>query len=246
MHYVDESTIVDSRNDGKRESDENARFVNLCPQSYACQVSVTFVEPYKKIACLLWETSSRFFVRAAKLDVMPKNVNKLLVANRGEIALRVVRTAREMGIPTVAVYAEQDRHAQYVQMADDAYLLSGDTYKDTYLNEDLLIDILQRSGADAVHPGYGFLSEVATFAQKVIDAGAAWVGPNPKALVDLGDKITARRVATFAKVPPVPGISQSISDMRLLLDFAHTHGYPLMLKRTDGGRRSRHHARAQR
>ena len=112
---------------------------------------------------------------------MPKNVNKLLVANRGEIALRVVRTAREMGIPTVAVYAEQDRHAQYVQMADDAYLLSGDTYKDTYLNEDLLIDILQRSGADAVHPGYGFLSEVATFAQKVIDAGAAWVGPNPKA-----------------------------------------------------------------
>ena len=184
------------------------------------------MEPYKKIACLLWETSSRFFV---------KNVNKLLVANRGEIALRVVRTAREMGIPTVAVYAEQDRHAQYVQMADDAYLLSGDTYKDTYLNEDLLIDILQRSGADAVHPGYGFLSEVATFAQKVIDAGAAWVGPNPKALVDLGDKITARRVATFAKVPPVPGISQSISDMRLLLDFAHTHGYPLMLKRTDGG-----------
>ena len=139
---------------------------------------------------------------------MTKNVNKLLVA---------------------------DRHAQYVQMADDAYLLSGDTYKDTYLNEDLLIDILQRSGADAVHPGYGFLSEVATFAQKVIDVGAAWVGPNPKALVDLGDKITARRVATFAKVPPVPGISQSISDMRLLLDFAHTHGYPLMLKRTDGG-----------
>ena len=97
----------------------------------------------------MWETSSRFFVRSAKLDVMPKNVNKLLVANRGEIALRVVRTAREMGIPTVAVYAEQDRHAQYVQMADDAYLLSGDTYKDTYLNEDLLIDILQRSGADA-------------------------------------------------------------------------------------------------
>ena len=191
------------------------------------------MEPYKKIANLLWETSSSNHASTAKLDIMPKNVNKLLVANRGEIALRVVRTAREMGIP--AVYAEQDRHAQYVQMADDAYLLSGDTYKDTYLNEDLLIDILQRSGADAVHPGYGFLSEVASFAQKVLDAGATWVGPNPKALVDLGDKITARRVATFAKVPPVPGISQSISDMRLLLDFAHTHGYPLMLKRTDGG-----------
>ena len=166
---------------------------------------------------------------------MASIVKKLLIANRGEIALRVVRTAKEMGISTVAVYSEQDRNSRYVDMADEAYLLSGDTYKDTYLNEDLLIDILHKTGADAVHPGYGFLSEVATFAQKVIDAGAAWVGPNPKALVDLGDKITARRVATFAKVPPVPGISQSISDMRLLLDFAHTHGYPLMLKRTDGG-----------
>ena len=109
------------------------------------------MEPYKKIANLLWETSSSNHASTAKLDIMPKNVNKLLVANRGEIALRVVRTAREMGIPTVAVYAEQDRHAQYVQMADDAYLLSGDTYKDTYLNEDLLIDILQRSGCLYTH-----------------------------------------------------------------------------------------------
>lgn len=162
-------------------------------------------------------------------------VKKLLIANRGEIALRVVRTAREMGIATVAVYAEQDRDSQYVDMADESYLLPGDTYKDTYLNEDLLIDILHRSGADAVHPGYGFLSEVAEFASKVIAAGAIWVGPNPKALVDLGDKITARRVAKGAGVPPVPGISDPVSDMRVLLDFAHTHGYPLMLKRTDGG-----------
>lgn len=196
---------------------------------------MVFVGLYKKIASLLWKTSVHRFVKNGKVDVMAKNVNKLLVANRGEIALRVVRTAREMGIPTVAVYSEQDRHAQYVRMADEAYLLSGDTYKDTYLNEELLLDILRRSGADAVHPGYGFLSEVASFAQGVLDAGAVWVGPSPKALMDLGDKITARRVATFAKVPPVPGISQSISDMRLLLDFAHTHGYPLMLKRTDGG-----------
>lgn len=190
---------------------------------------------YKKIASLLWKTSVQCCVKSGKVDGMAKNVNKLLVANRGEIALRVVRTAREMGIPTVAVYSEQDRHAQYVHMADEAYLLSGDTYKDTYLNEELLLGILKRSGADAVHPGYGFLSEVASFAQGVLDAGAVWVGPSPKALTDLGDKITARRVATFAKVPPVPGISQSISDMRLLFDFAHTHGYPLMLKRTDGG-----------
>ncbi|NMM98986.1 biotin carboxylase N-terminal domain-containing protein [Bifidobacterium olomucense] len=166
---------------------------------------------------------------------MAHSVNTLLIANRGEIALRVVRTAKEMGIRTVAVYAEQDRDGRYVDMADEAYLLSGDTYKDTYLNEDLLIDILHRSGADAVHPGYGFLSEVPSFAQKVESAGAIWVGPHHTALVDLGDKITARRVALRAKVPPVPGLSEPVQDIRTLLDFAHTHGYPIMMKRTDGG-----------
>ncbi|NEG90183.1 biotin carboxylase N-terminal domain-containing protein [Bifidobacterium aerophilum] len=166
---------------------------------------------------------------------MTETVKKILIANRGEIALRVVRTAHEMGIATVAVYTEQDRHAQYVDMADEAYLLGGDTYKDTYLNEDLLIDVLRRSGADAVHPGYGFLSEVASFAAKVADAGATWIGPSPEALTDLGDKITARRVATRAKVPPVPGLNEAAGDIRTLYDFAHTHGYPIMMKRTDGG-----------
>ena len=166
---------------------------------------------------------------------MASIVKKLLIANRGEIALRVVRTAKEMGISTVAVYSEQDRNSRYVDMADEAYLLSGDTYKDTYLNEDLLIDILHKTGADAVHPGYGFLSEVPSFAQKVEDAGAIWVGPHHTALVDLGDKITARRVALRAKVPPVPGLSEPVTDVRTLLDFAHTHGYPIMMKRTDGG-----------
>ncbi|MDY3125589.1 biotin carboxylase N-terminal domain-containing protein [Bifidobacterium mongoliense] len=166
---------------------------------------------------------------------MVNRVNTVLVANRGEIALRVIRTAREMGIATVAVYADQDRNAQYVAMADEAYLLPGDTYRDTYLNEDGLIDILHRSGADAVHPGYGFLSEVPEFADKVQKAGAVWIGPDPEALTDLGDKITARRVAKKAKVPPVPGISDPVRDIRTLLEFAHTHGYPLMLKRTDGG-----------
>lgn len=166
---------------------------------------------------------------------MAQTVKKLLIVNRGEIALRVVRTAKEMGIATVAVYAEQDRDSQYVDMADEAYLLSGDTYKDTYLNEDLLIDMLRRSGANAVHPGYGFLSEVPGFAQKVEAAGALWVGPHHHALTELGDKITARRVALRAKVPPVPGISEPVADVRMLLDFAHTHGYPIMMKRTDGG-----------
>ena len=162
-------------------------------------------------------------------------MKKLLIANRGEIALRVVRTAQEMGIATVVVYAEQDRESMAAQMADEAYLLSGDTYKDTYLNEDLIMSIVARSGADAVHPGYGFLSEKPGFAQKVIDAGVTWVGPKPTALEDLGDKITARRVAQAAHVPPVPGLSEPVSDMRELLNFANTHGYPVMLKRTDGG-----------
>lgn len=102
----------------------------------------------------------------------------------------------------MAVYSEQDRNSRYVDMADEAYLLSGDTYKDTYLNEDLLIDILHKTGADAVHPGYGFLSEVPSFAQKVEDAGAIWVGPHHTALVDLGDKITARRVACVPRYRP--------------------------------------------
>lgn len=166
---------------------------------------------------------------------MVTNIKKILVTNRGEIALRVIRTAQEMGIQTVAIYAASDRQAQYVEMASEAYALSGDTYRDTYLNEDAIIDILHKSGADAVHPGYGFLSEVASFAQKVIDAGAVWIGPKPEALIDLGDKITARRVATRAKVPPVPGISEPVKDIRELLTFAQTHGYPVMMKRTDGG-----------
>lgn len=166
---------------------------------------------------------------------MVTNIKKILVANRGEIALRVIRTAQEMGIQTVAIYAASDRQAQYVEMASEAYALSGDTYRDTYLNEDAIIDILHKSGADSVHPGYGFLSEVASFAQKVIDAGAVWIGPKPEALIDLGDKITARRVATRAKVPPVPGISEPVKDIRELLTFAQTHGYPVMMKRTDGG-----------
>lgn len=165
---------------------------------------------------------------------MVNNVNKLLVANRGEIALRVIRTAHEMGIATVAIYAEQDRDAQYVQMADEAYLLHGDSYR-SYMDEDLIIDVLRRSGADAVHPGYGYLSEIASFADKVMKSGAIWIGPSPTALTDLGDKITARRVAKRAHVPPVPGISEPVSSMRELLTFAQINGYPVMMKRTDGG-----------
>lgn len=162
-------------------------------------------------------------------------MKKLLIANRGEIALRVVRTAQEMGIATVAVYAEQDRNAPYTQMADEAYLLPGDTNIQTYLNEDLIVDVAKRAGADALHPGYGFLSEFSSFAAKVIEAGISWVGPAPGVLDELGDKITACKVAGRAKVPVVPGIAEPVSDMRTLLDFANANGYPVMMKKADGG-----------
>ena len=128
-------------------------------------------------------------------DSQLTHISKLLVANRGEIALRVIRTAREMGIATVAVYSESDRDAPFASAADEAYRLPGDTYAETYLNESLIIDVARRSGADAIHPGYGFLSEVPSFAKAVLDAGFIWVGPKPDVLVDLGDKITARRFA---------------------------------------------------
>ena len=162
-------------------------------------------------------------------------MKKLLIANRGEIALRVVRTAQEMGIATVAVYADQDRDAPYAQMADEAYLLPGDTNMETYLNEDLIVSIARRSGADALHPGYGFLSEFSSFARKVIEAGITWVGPAPGVLDELGDKITACKVAERARVPVVPGLSEPVTDMRPLLDFADEHGYPVMMKKADGG-----------
>lgn len=162
-------------------------------------------------------------------------MKKILIANRAEIALRVIRTAKEMGIPTVAIYSEPDRRAPYVDRADEAYYLPGDTYNETYLNQEAILDIARRSGADAIHPGYGFLSESDEFASKVMEAGLTWIGPKAGVLEDLGDKISARRVARVAQVPPVPGISDPVEDLHTLLDFATEHGYPVMMKRTDGG-----------
>ncbi|BDR52313.1 carboxylate--amine ligase [Bombiscardovia nodaiensis] len=162
-------------------------------------------------------------------------MKKLLIANRGEIALRVVRTAQEMGIATVAVYANQDRDGAYVRMADEAYLLPGETNNQTYLNEDAILELAQRSGADAIHPGYGFLSEVPSFARKVAEAGLTWVGPSAQVLEDLGDKIQACKVAEQAKVPVVPGLSEPVSDIRDLLAFTARAGYPVMMKKADGG-----------
>ncbi|WP_300766421.1 biotin carboxylase N-terminal domain-containing protein [uncultured Bifidobacterium sp.] len=166
---------------------------------------------------------------------MSNSITSLLVANRGEIALRVIRTAKEMGIRTIAVYAQQDRDAPYVDMADDAYLIAGDSYRDTYLNEDRVMEIVVRSGASAVHPGYGFLSESPSFARRVVETGVVWVGPSPGALERLGDKVLARRTASEAGVPISAGIDHPVRGLDELLEFGRGQGYPLVLKRMDGG-----------
>ena len=160
---------------------------------------------------------------------------KLLVANRGEIAIRIIRSARELGIKTVAVYSDVDRDALHVRMADEAYHLGAAPPAQSYLNVEKLLDVARRSGADALHPGYGFFAENAPFAQRVIDAGMTWIGPHPRAIDAMGDKIRAREAMVAAGVPVVPGGTEAIADGAGARAAAARYGLPLALKASGGG-----------
>ncbi|MEO6880381.1 MAG: acetyl/propionyl/methylcrotonyl-CoA carboxylase subunit alpha [Mycobacteriaceae bacterium] len=162
-------------------------------------------------------------------------IQKVLVANRGEIAVRVIRACADSAIASVAVYAEPDADAPHVRLADEAFALGGQTSAESYLDVAKLLDAAARSGADAVHPGYGFLSENAEFAQAVLDANLTWIGPSPQSIRDLGDKVTARHIATRAGAPLVPGPAEPVKDPQEIIDFADEHGLPIAIKAAFGG-----------
>lgn len=169
------------------------------------------------------------------MPVSAAPVTKVLIANRGEIAVRVIRAARDEGIASVAVYADPDRDALHVRLADEAFALGGNTAAESYLVMDKILDAAARSGADAIHPGYGFLSENAGFAQKVLDAGLTWIGPSPSAIAQLGDKVQARHIAEKVGAPLVPGTKDPVSSGQEVLDFADEFGLPLAIKAAYGG-----------
>ena len=162
-------------------------------------------------------------------------ISKVLIANRGEIAVRVIRATRDEGIASVAVYAEPDADAPFVRMADEAFALGGNTSAESYLNIEKILKAARDSGADAIHPGYGFLSENADFARAVIDAGLIWVGPSPEAISALGDKVTARNIAMKVNAPLTPGTKEPVKDAAEIQAFAAEHGLPIAVKAAFGG-----------
>ena len=165
----------------------------------------------------------------------PRPLSTVLIANRGEIAVRVARACKDAGLRSIAVYADPDRDALHTVIADEAYALGGSTAASSYLVVDKILDIAKRSGADAIHPGYGFLSERADFAQAVIDAGLTWIGPPPEAIEKLGDKVSARHIAQKAGAPLVAGTKDPVQNSDEVVDFAREHGLPIAIKAAFGG-----------
>jgi len=152
-------------------------------------------------------------------------LQKILIANRGEIAVRVIRACRELGIGSVAVYSELDRNALHVRLADEAYALGGQTAAESYLNTDAILDALAKSGADGVHPGYGFFSENADFASAITERGVAFIGPPPAAIVEMGDKVSSRLAAMRAGVACVPGTTEFVTDPQEVHAFGEASGW---------------------
>jgi len=165
----------------------------------------------------------------------PSTVSKVLIANRGEIAVRIIRAAKDAGIASVAVYAEPDTDSPFVELADEAFALGGNTAADSYLSFDKIIGAAKASGADAIHPGYGFLSENADFARRVIDEGLTWIGPSPEAIALLGDKVEARRIAEKVSAPMAPGTKEPVNSADEVVAFADEHGLPVAIKAAYGG-----------
>lgn len=162
-------------------------------------------------------------------------IKKLLVANRGEIAVRVMRSAKEMGIRTVAVYSDIDRTALHVRYADEAYCIGPAQSAQSYLSADSILSAAKQCGADAIHPGYGFLSENADFARRCADAGIAFIGPSPEAINAMGDKLRARQAMIKAGVPVVPGTTEGIKTIEEAVKTAEEIGFPVMVKASAGG-----------
>jgi len=161
--------------------------------------------------------------------------SKVLIANRGEIAIRVMRTLRELGIRSVAVYSEADREALHVRYADEAYCVGPAASRDSYLRIDRILEVAKQSGAEAIHPGYGFLSENSEFAEACAEAGVVFIGPPAQAIVAMGEKTGARRMMIAAEVPVVPGLERPIEDAQAAYDYAESIGYPVLIKAAAGG-----------
>ena len=164
-----------------------------------------------------------------------KTITAVLIANRGEIAVRIARACRDHGVKSIALYSDEDRNSLHVATADEAYALNGLSASETYLDQAKILIIAKESGADAVHPGYGFLSENADFAERVIDAGLTWIGPPPEAIRQLGDKVSARKIAAKVGAPLVAGTADPVDTPEEVIAFAEEHGLPVAIKAAHGG-----------